>query len=155
MYRKTTLALAALAMIALGGTANAYTFSPKSTKFSATGTLSLSALGTTVQCHSAFKGKVNATGAASITGVTFSGTSSVCSLITPTALPWHTMAKSTSTAVIKSVTVTGGGGVCGPTNVTIGVSSGGAFTFNNATLSGGCGINGSVQTSPVVTITNP
>ena len=153
MYRKITLAVSALAAFALAGTANAYSFTPTKTKFAASGTLMLSALGDTISCKTKLSGKTGAKGMASITSATFSGSSPICALITPTDFPWKTTAKSATTATIMNVEVTGGGDTCGPSKVTITVSSGGAFTFNNATLSGGCGIDGTLQTSPVITIT--
>jgi len=155
MNRKITLAASALAVVALAGSASAYSFTPTNTKFKATGTLMLTALGDTVNCKTTLAGKTSKTGGASIASATFSGSSPVCKLITPTGLPWKTTAKSATKATIMNIAVSGGGGSCGPTNVSIGVSGGGAFTFNNAVLSGGCEINGTLQTAPVITITNP
>jgi len=153
MYRKITLAASALAVFALAGTANAYSFTPTKTKFAATGTLMLTALGDTISCKTKLVGKTSSTGKASITSATFSGKSEICGLITPTDLPWKTTAKTAVKATIMNVAVSGAGQTCGPSNVSITVSSGGAFTFNNATLSGGCSIDGTLQTSPVITIT--
>ena len=155
MLRKITPAAAALAILSLAGTANAYSFTPTNTMFAATGTLMLTAAGTSVNCATNLGGKTSAKGSASITSAAFSGSSPVCKLITPTGLPWKTTAKSATKASIMNVGVAGGGGSCGPTKVTITVSPGGAFTFNNAKLSGGCEIDGSLQTAPAITITNP
>ena len=154
MDTKITLAVSALAVLALAGTANAYSFTPTKTKFAATGTLMLTALGDTVSCKSTLGGKTAASGKASITSAAFSGSSPICALITPTGLPWKTTAKSATKATIMNIAVSGGGGTCGPTSVSITVSGGGAFTFNHATLSGGCKIDGSLQTAPVITITS-
>ena len=155
MRRKITLAVAALAVLSLAGTANAYSFTPTNTTFAATGTLMLTAAGAAVNCNTNLGGKTSAKGGASITSAVFSGSSPVCKLITPTGLPWKTTAKSATKAIIANVAVSGGGGSCGPTKVNITVSPGGAFTFHNAKLSGGCVIDGTLQTAPVITITNP
>ena len=155
MYRKITLAASTLALFALAGTASAYSFTPTKTSFAATGTLMLTAVGDTISCKTKLSGKTGAKGMASITSATFSGSSPICALITPTDFPWKTTAKSATTATIMNAAVSGAGNTCGPSKVTITVSSGGAFTFNNATLSGGCSIDGTLQTSPVITITNP
>ena len=64
-------------------------------------------------------------------------------------------AKSLAKAVIADIAVRGGGSSCGPTNVPIGVTSTGKFRFNHITLSGGCMVNGSLRTAPVIKITNP
>jgi hypothetical protein len=150
-----TLAAVALASAAAVDSANAFSLSPKSTHFAATGTLNLSAVGTTVACKTKLTGATNSKGAGKISGATFTGTSFVCAAITPVNLPWKMAASNATTAVIKGVTVSGGGSSCGPSTVKIAVSSGGAFTFNNATLTGGCSINGTIQSSPAITITNP
>jgi hypothetical protein len=155
MNRKITLAVSALAVLALAGTANAYSFTPRKTKFAATGSLMLTALGSTVSCKAKLAGATGSKGTASISSAAFSGSSPICALITPTDLPWKTTAKGASKATIMNVAVSGGGGTCGPTNLPITVSPGGAFTFNKAKLSGGCKIDGALQTSPVITITNP
>ncbi len=155
MHNKTMLAVAALAVVSLAGTAKAYSFTPTKTNFAATGSLMLTAAGNTVSCDTNLGGKTGSKGTASITSAMFSGASPVCKLITPTGLPWKTTAKSATKATIMNVAVAGGGSSCGPTKVTITVSPGGAFTFNNAKLSGGCEIDGSLQTAPVITITNP
>ncbi len=153
MNGKITLVASTLAALALAGAADAYSLTPTNTKFAASGTLMLTAAGDTISCKTKLGGKTGAKGMASITSASFTGSSPLCSLITPTDFPWKTTAKSATTATIMNVAVTGGGSGCGPSKVTITVNSGGDFTFNNATLSGGCSINGSLQTSPVITIT--
>jgi hypothetical protein len=153
MDAKITLGACALAIAALAGTAGAYTFTPTKTNFAATGTLKLTAAGDAVNCKATLGGDTTSKGAASITSATFTGKSEVCALITPTSLPWKTIAKSATKATIMNITVMGGGETCGPTKVSIAVSGGGAFTFNNAKLSGGCEIDGTLQTAPVITIT--
>ena len=154
---KLALSIAAIALMsaATANTANAFSFSPKSTHFAAKGSLMLTAAGTTVSCKADLTGATTATGKASIAGATFTGTSVVCSLITPTGLPWAMSATSATKAVIDNVAVSGGGSSCGPTNVPITVTSTGKFRFNHITLSGGCMVNGSLQTAPVIKITNP
>jgi hypothetical protein len=154
MYGKTIATAAALALLALAGTANAYSFTPTNTTFTATGTLKLTALGDAVNCDAALGGKTSSKGTASITSATFSGKSEVCGLITPTGLPWKTTAKSATKATIMNVAVSGGGGSCGPSKAPITVSGGGAFAFNDVKLSGGCEIDGTLQTAPPITITS-
>ena len=57
MHNKTMLAVAALAVVSLAGTAQAYSFTPTKTNFAATGTLMLTAAGNTVGCDTNLGGK--------------------------------------------------------------------------------------------------
>jgi hypothetical protein len=155
---KFALTLAAIALVsaATAQSAQAYSFTPKSTSFTATGSLQLTALGATVTCRTALTGATTANGLASITGARFSGTSSVCALVKAAALPWPMTARSLVRATIGGVTISGGAaGTCGPSRIAIAVTEAGKLKFHDVTLSGPCSATGSLQTSPVITITTP
>jgi len=151
---KTLLSMTAIALTALAAanTASAFSFSPTSTHFAATGTLKLTADGVTVSCKTSLTGATTATGGASISGAKFSGSSFICADITPTGLPWAMTANSATKATIDGIGVSGGGSSCGPSNVPITVSKTGAFKFANVSISGGCMANGTLKTSPVIKI---
>jgi hypothetical protein len=150
-----TIAAAALVSLGFAATASAYSFHPRSTTFTGTGSTKLTKGLLSVPCTAHFSGKTDSLGHGFITGASFSG-SSACSAIRPAALPWKALATAAHSAVVYNAEVTASiFGTCGPSNVPITVSSTGVITFNNATLKPNCVVSGSVATTPQVTIVNP
>lgn len=149
---KTLAALVAVTLVsvALAGSASAYSFSPTSTRFTALGSLTLMRSGSAVQCAASFGGSTNKAGVGRITAATFTG-SPTCTAVQATGLPWGFRALAASRALIKGMAATAGS-ACGPSNVHVMVNGTGVIKFNHAMLTGGCSVNGTVQTAPVITI---
>ncbi|MGI9169382.1 MAG: activator of alkane oxidation [Caulobacteraceae bacterium] len=152
---KTITAITALSVATLGlaTQADAFKLSPPSTKFTASGPTKLTANGTTVMCTSTFTGKTTARGTGKITGFTASGADPVCGLITAT-LPWG--AKATSATNIKftnvAVSIPAAGISCGPGTVNATDNGAGQVTFAAVLNPGNCQVNGTVQSTPPITI---
>jgi hypothetical protein len=151
---RTLAALVAVTLVsvALAGSASAYSFSPTSTTFTALGSLTLAKSGSPVVCAASFGGSINKTGVGKFTAVTFTG-SPTCMAVQATGLPWGFKAVSASRAMIRGMAASAGSlGTCGPSNVHVMVNATGVIKFNHAMLTGGCSVNGTVQTAPVITI---
>ena len=151
----TALGLSALLTVGIASQAAAFSFSPKNTSFTASGSTSLTKGTLTVPCTAHFTGHTSSTGVGSVLTASFSG-SSLCTAIKATDLPWPAKATSATTAVVSHVAVTASiFGTCGPSNVPTTVSKTGVITFSNVTLTPNCKVKGSVTTTPPVTIVSP
>jgi hypothetical protein len=150
---KTLTALAAVGLVAFGfvNSASAFSFSPISTKFKATGTTTLMKDGASVSCTVNLKGVVNKKGGAAFNSAVFSG-SAACTEAQAAGLPWMLKATGAGVGKIDGVSIASPLGACGPSNVAITVSGAGVFAFNNAKLTGGCVVTGSYKTKPAITI---
>ena len=155
MRTLTTLAASALIAFGFAASASAYSFSPKGKSFTGTGTTKLTKGLLSVPCTAHFIGKTDSLGRGYITGASFSGSTS-CTAIRPAALPWKASATSATGATVFNAEVTASiFGTCGPSNVKVTVSSTGVIKFANQTLAPNCVVNGSITTTPHVTIVNP
>lgn len=149
-------AVALLATAAFAASASAASFSPANGTFTGTGTTSLTKGSLTIPCTANFTGHTTG-GVGVIDTATFSGGGGLCALIHKTGT-WNATATSASGAGAGTASITGVAvtaslfGTCGPSTVNVTVSATGLITFNNQTLSPNCAINGSVQTSPALTI---
>ncbi|MGI8839555.1 MAG: activator of alkane oxidation, partial [Caulobacteraceae bacterium] len=147
------IAIAAMSAATLGlaTQADAFKLSPPSTHFTATGPTSLTANGVTLACTSTFTGSTNKKGRGKITGYHATGQSG-CSSIVAT-LPWSAKATSATNIRFSNVMVAIPGLVsCGPGTVNATDNASGQVTFNATLNPGGCMVNGTVQSSPAITI---
>lgn len=149
-------AVALLATAAFAASASAASFSPANGTFTGTGTTSLKKGSLTIPCTANFTGHTTG-GVGVIDTATFSGGGGLCGLIHKTGT-WNATATSANgsgggTATITGVAVTASlFGTCGPSTVNVSLNNTGLITFDNQTLSPDCAINGSVQTSPALSI---
>ena len=127
-------------------------FQPIHTKFTATGPISLTQNGTTLNCAVKFRGATSTTGREGrIIAANFSG-SGGCAAVKATALPWKAEPGiSLSTIKIEQVSLFSPHGLCGPDPVQA-TLSGGAISFNSTLIPGNCQFSGSLTTSPTITI---
>ena len=151
---KSIIAIAALsaATFGLATQAEAFKLSPPSTNFTASGATSLTANGTMLNCTSTFTGKTTATGRGKITGFSAVGDPG-CNLIVAQP-PWG--ARAISATKIKftnvSVSIAAFGIQCGPGTVVAHDNANGQVTFNATLNPGACMVNGTVQSTPAITI---
>lgn len=152
---RSLTALATIALVsfgfASGASASKFKLSPASTKFTATGATTLVKGGVTVPCTANFKGATNAMGVGKVTAATFTG-SALCTSITAGSLPWKAQAINATTANILLVVVNSPLGTCGPGTVPVTDNASGQLGFNSTLNPGACGVSGTLQTSPVITI---
>ncbi|MDR3507315.1 MAG: activator of alkane oxidation [Caulobacteraceae bacterium] len=151
---KILATLGATALLALGLTtqASAVSLSPTSTTFSATGSTSLTKLGITIGCTASFTGNIDGAGVGHIATASFSPGSALCSGIGTTGLPWTATALTSTgsgagTGSIAGVAVTTALGNCGPSTLPVTMNTTGVLSFSGASLSGGCTVTGSIQTT--------
>jgi hypothetical protein len=77
-----------------------------------------------------------------------------CFKIRSAGLPWKLKATGEGVGKIIGISITSPGVVCGPSNIPVQISSGGAITINNAAMAGHCTvetIQGPLQTHPPIT----
>lgn len=146
----TTLAVAALATLGLATRASAVSFSPASAAFTARGPMTLTKGGVPFPCKGLVSGRTDATGVGHITAVSFSGGEG-CRAITAAGLPWRMKAHTLSRANILGVTLSTSRGACGPGRVKPKITHG-EFRFKADPLSPDCVIEGSLSTSPKISI---
>ena len=132
--------------------ASASSFSPTSTKFTATGATVLMKAGYSISCTAKLRGDIDKLGKAKIESASFTG-STACADSTTGGLPWRFAATSTDRGTIIGVTLTPGPlGVCGPGKIPITLILSGTISFYDAPLGGGCAMSGSLKTTPPITI---
>ncbi|WP_394827377.1 hypothetical protein [Pendulispora albinea] len=149
------IALAAGATLDTEDTDAAFRLTPVSTNFTATGSTTLKQGSMTLPCTAHFSGATDAAGGGAVTGANFSG-GSICSSLGARGFPWTITADSLTQVTIRNVTVASLAGTCGPSTVTATYdSAAGTLTFNDAQLSGGCSVSGTLTTSPPITIASP
>jgi hypothetical protein len=142
-------AILAASLIGFGmaGSAAAFSFTPKSVAFSATGPLTLMKPGGQITCTIGVKGVDNALGVARITAVSFIAGPAACFNTAANNLPWPAKATSATLGKITKVVLIGAfTGTCGPAPVVINVSATGVWSFNGANLPPSCVISGSLPT---------
>jgi hypothetical protein len=129
--------------------------------FSASGAMSLSKSGIVLGCSAIFTGTAVVGGDVQITSVAFNGPPSLCHGIKASATqdsPWTGHFDATTQLTLDNVAVkTPSGEQCGPSRTMATVSDNGHETvvnFNNAAISGGCSVTGSLTTTPYLHITH-
>lgn len=170
---KTFVSLSTL-VVCMGAASmvNAYSFSPKSTPFTATGSI---AVPSSPSCGLTLTGNTNTTGIATISGATVTG-AGTCALLQINNLPWTVTPASFTSATIAHVglkiTVPPfPATVCGPSTINVTwVPGGGAtlpkLTATNQPLSGGVSgscrivsldlvVNNTAAPATLIAITNP
>jgi len=149
----SAIALAALASVALAGPAAAFSFTPKSTSFTAAGPLTIAKPGGAIHCSVNAKGAVDSFGKAKLTSLIFTGGDAACFNTAAQSLPWPALATAAGKGKITHVVLIGAfTGTCGPGVVHIAVSGAGVWSFANQALSGGCILTGHLSTSPPITV---
>lgn len=150
----TTLAAAAALTLGFAAQASAYTLSPTSTGFTATGDVAVIKGMTYLFCTMDIAGTTDAAGVGTVTSAALGGTP-LCALFIPNGLPWTMTATGAGTAAISNVSFTSSfWGACGPTALTVSISGAGAITFNSY-LAPNCGFktnSSGLATSPAVTV---
>ena len=146
----TTLAVAALATLGLATQASAVSFSPKSTAFTAKGPATLTKGATQFPCKAFISGRTDSTGVGHVFQASFTG-SADCRTITAAGLPWRMKAHTLSRANILGVTLSTSQGACGPGRVKPKITHG-DFRFKADPLTPDCIIDGSLSTSPRISI---
>ncbi|ACR31175.1 hypothetical protein [Burkholderia glumae] len=155
-------ALAAPAFAVTVSLANGNPLNPNGEPFSASGATTLKKGTVSTSCTATFNGTITSTGAVTITSATFGG-GGLCGLISGSATssaPWTGQAVSTTQLAISNVQVNASLlGTCGPSpiNATFNNNQSGttppsSLTFNNATLSPNCSVNGIITTSPAFNV---
>ena len=120
------------------------------------GATTLTKSGNSIGCTATLTGTIKAEGALSIT---FSG-AALCSLITPTHLPWSGELTSTTGLTLNNVAVDVAvpvlGGQCGPTTINASVAENTqketAISISKQPLTGGCEVSGTLTTTPVLMV---
>ncbi|WP_323123745.1 hypothetical protein, partial [Burkholderia alba] len=120
---------------------------PNGEPFTATGATNLNK-GVSAACTATFSGTITASGIVQITTATFAG-GNLCGAISAVT-PWNGQADTTTQLSINNAAVNVQLlGSCGPSKIVTAFNgTDSSLTFNNATLSGGCTVNGTVNTSP-------
>ncbi|HVU21424.1 MAG TPA: hypothetical protein VHE09_11890 [Rhizomicrobium sp.] len=151
---KKTVATAAASLLLLGiaGTtpAAAYHLIPENTTFEGTGKTSATKSGISLACDAVLEGSVDSKGVGSVTGGSFTGQLG-CTSVQLQNLPWKSVAKKATTAIISNVTFSSPIGNCGPGKLKVKVKNG-KITFTDAALPGNCTISGSIKTQPAIAI---
>ncbi|NHQ85536.1 activator protein [Iodobacter sp. HSC-16F04] len=160
-----TISATLFTLILSAAPANAVTITPPgpggaALPFSAVGTATVGKLGIDFNCNTVFSGTVDGYGNIRITNATFKG-ATLCKLIKANAsalAPWTGHVDTATQFTLDNVAVTInsplGGGVCGPNKVVATINDNGSETILglNAQLSGGCSINGVLNTSPYLQV---
>jgi len=147
---------AALALfVAASASAYAVTVSPAG-PISLTGATTLTKSGIAISCTATMAGSVTAAGGISITSAKFTG-NSLCSLVSPTSLPWSGQVLSTTSLSLSGVAVNTALGNCGPSTVGASITENPTqketiIGLSNQSLSGGCTVSGSLTTTPYLTV---
>ena len=129
-----------------------FRLNPVSTNFTASGSMTLKKGGVTLNCTANFTGGTDAAGAGKVTGASFSG-GSICNGLTATGLPWAIVPSSTTQVSVQNVAVNTLLGACGPSSLPAAFNNtNGSLTFNNAALTGGCSVSGTLTTAPRITV---
>lgn len=123
------------------------------------GATTLTKSGNSIGCTATLTGTIKAEGALSITSARFSG-AALCSLITPTHLPWSGELTSTAGLTLNNVAVDVAvpvlGGQCGPTTINASVAENTqketAISISKQPLTGGCEVSGTLTTTPVLMV---
>lgn len=140
-------------LVAANGSVFAATLVPTGQNFKAKGGISLFGPDLGSDCNVNFKGKVDNKGTGEITYATFE-TTQACTKIRSAGLPWKFKATGEGAGKIMGISITAPGVFCGPSNIPVQISSGGAITINNAAMAGHCTvatIEGPLQTYPPIT----
>jgi hypothetical protein len=149
MKSKIYIAAVGLAALGFASSADAFSFSPTKTRFTATGPVSATLNGATLNCTGKFRISTNKGGKGKVTAVTFSGSQN-CKTAGAAGLPWAMTATGATTAKIVNADFTSPAGNCGPANLPVGVS-GGVISFNGAV--GQCSqVSFSLTTTPTISI---
>jgi hypothetical protein len=153
--------IALLAVVGMAASASATSLSPANATFTGTGTTTLKKGSLTLTCTANFTGHTTG-GVGTIDTATFSGgTLGLCAGVSKSGTWTATGTLANAPPVDGKADITGVTvnasifGTCGPTTVPVSITSGGLIKFDNVTLTPDCAINGTVQTSPVVTVVNP
>ena len=151
MTRAERLLIAALACASVAGSAQALSFSPAPTSFTASGVLYLTGQQASTKCEVSLKGKVTKKGVVNINSLSFKG-SSQCTGTAATALPWKALASGPTLGKILNFGFAGSFfGTCGPGSVPFTDNSSGVWTLAGS-IPGGCSVNGTLSTSPAIVI---
>jgi hypothetical protein len=149
MKSMISIAVVGLAALSFASSADAFSFSPTKTRFTATGPVSATLNGATLSCTGKFRISTNKGGKGKVTAVGFSG-SQACKTAGAAGLPWALTATGATTAKIVNATFTSPAGNCGPANMPVTVS-GGVISFNGAL--GQCSqVSLSLTTTPTISI---
>jgi len=144
----------ALAALAAGGSAGAYSFSPAPTRFSATGVLNLASKQAGSKCEITLRGKVNGKGVGEIDAFTFKGNSQ-CHGTVATGLPWQVFAAGPTSGKIVGFGFSGSFfGDCEAGSMPFTDDGSGDWTLSG-TLPPGCTVNGFLNTTPAIVIVSP
>jgi len=153
---KTITAIATAGLVTLGFVSSACAgleFTPKHHKFTASGSITVTAAAVSIPCTAALSGKTDGT-TATITGATFSGL--LCTVVSQANLPWKVTIANIRNVVFDGVEVNVVGiGICGPANMPVHSLALGEFTIAGANLNGPlipCTISGTLPTKPLVKV---
>jgi hypothetical protein len=141
------LTVAALAVLAISGSANAYNFKPKHANFTLAGDLTMTLQHYPLVCHVKLTGETH-DGRATITGITVSSkTEGFCNDLFGANLPWKVEISGSGQPVIRRFALMGGDR-CVTTEQMIAVS-GSEWTFSP---SGHCQVSGALKSSPKIVV---
>jgi hypothetical protein len=151
---------AALAFLVMAAApASAVTVSPAG-PIGLTGSTTLTKSGNSIGCTAKMAGTISSDGAVSITSASFSGPA-MCSLVSPTDLPWRGAATNAAGLVLDNVAVNvavpGLGGQCGPTTINASILENAAqketaINISKQPLTGGCEVSGTLTTTPYLMV---
>jgi hypothetical protein len=147
-------AIVAIGAVSLGFASSAFAFSfqPIATRFAATGQMTFTANGTTLNCSAKLVGKTNTTGfAGRIISAKFNDGTGACNAIAATGLPWKVVPTSAGALRVEMMSLFTPSGVCGPDRLPA-TLSGSAISFNHTLVPGNCQISGALTVSPTMTI---
>lgn len=146
-------AVAALALAALTGPANAFVFAPVGTSGTAHGYVNLFGPPPHIGCTFDMRWTVDGSGNLSITSAVTSG-NSICAATKAAGLPWSATAKHARRAVVSGVDfVIPGVTPCGPGSDVLAIL-GSTVRLEETQISSTCRVWGSVQSTPALTITH-
>ena len=147
---------AALALlVATSASANAASVSPIG-PITLTGSTTLTKSGIAVSCATTMVGNIWSPGGIKISSFKFTG-NSLCSLITPAALPWWGQVLSPTKLLFGGVAVDTTSGNCGPSIVIASLTENSTLQesivgLTDQALSGGCTVSGTLTMTPYITV---
>lgn len=153
MGAKSTVGLVCGLLLLSAGAQAAHSFSPKSTSFTGKGKVTVSKGVTHPTCDAHLTGDTDAAGNATVSSLTFSG-STFCSSEMANS-PLGLTAEAKRRALLHSIFLSTPVGNCGPGDVAIYVNSFGKFTLATTHLNPDCYVNGHLNTTPPITIVKP
>ena len=143
-------------MVSLGALAATPAFaahgSPVSTTFSANGAASLTSHGVPITCTSHFVLVTDGSGNVTVTGASFTG-SSTCTSLTTSNLPWAVAFASTTSGTIQNVTIGTPLGIC-QGNVAVAVNNSNSQITISGSVGSSCSASGTLTVSPNFTVVN-